>query len=127
MRYHYQFSEGSGTAGKVYLCDHPLYSRCTLFKEGEVGLAVVQLSFNHWLKNLFWEPIHPYLASDIFKNENFKTVFDSLSGQPDENGIYPTVNVRSLMWALRMPPLEKTESDVEFTISELKSRKNTPL
>lgn len=109
------------------MCNHPLYSRCTLFRDGEVGLAVVERCFNRWLKNIFWEPIHPHLAGDISRNKNFKRVFEALSAPPDENGIYPTVNARSLMWALRMPPLEKIEADMELTIADLKSRKDSAL
>lgn len=128
MKQHYQFSDSTpGATGEVYLCDHPLYSRCTLYKSDGIGLAVVQRCFNRWLKSMVWESIHPRLASDIYKNERFKEVFDTIAGPPDENGNYPTVNVRSLMWALRMPPLEKTEADAELTIRELKSRKNMPV
>ena len=36
--------------GKVYICSHPVYSRCTLFKVGSRGLAVIQQRFGEKTK-----------------------------------------------------------------------------
>lgn len=38
MRYHYEKpSIYSSMYGTVYICDHPVYDKCTLFKMGEKG------------------------------------------------------------------------------------------
>lgn len=39
---------------------------------------------------------------------------DEHAGEPDENGIYPTVDVRKLMWALKMKPLTKNDWEKGF-------------
>lgn len=42
MRYHYQ-KPGIYLSmyGRIYICDHPVYSSCTLFEVGDKGLAVI--------------------------------------------------------------------------------------
>ena len=47
MRYHYEKS-GIFTSmyGEVYECDHPVYNRCTLFKIGKLGLAIIQQRYD---------------------------------------------------------------------------------
>lgn len=36
--------------GERYICNHPVYDRCTLFKIGDRGLAVIQQRFNAEIK-----------------------------------------------------------------------------
>lgn len=46
MRYHYEKPEiYVSNYGETYICDHPVYDRCTLFKSGDKGLAVIQQRF----------------------------------------------------------------------------------
>ena len=41
MRYHYEKPEFYiQMYGETYLCDHPAYDRCTLFREDILGLAI---------------------------------------------------------------------------------------
>lgn len=43
MRYHYDKPDHyTSMYGQTYICDHPVYSHCTLYKIGEKGLAVIQ-------------------------------------------------------------------------------------
>lgn len=43
MRYHYDKPDHyTSMYGRTYICDHPVYSHCTLYKIGEKGLAVIQ-------------------------------------------------------------------------------------
>ena len=107
MKYYYEKPKKWIGAGELYLCDHPMYNRCTLFQNGSKGLAVIQERYNEKTKTRWWSSIDPWLAGDIFLSENFDTVFKELSAEADENGIYPTIQVRKLMWKLRMKPLKK--------------------
>ena len=43
MRYHYIKPKlYLAIYGDTYVCDHPVYNTCTLFKINEKGLAVIQ-------------------------------------------------------------------------------------
>lgn len=106
MRYFYEKPESwTITKARIYKCDHPLYSSCTLYKNGDLGLAVIQERFNPVLKATWWGPIDPWLVDDIFSRERFQQVFSD-QAKPPENDIYPTIKVRSLMWLLRMKPMK---------------------
>ena len=46
MRYHYEKPDlYLSMYGDTYVCNHPVYDRCTLFKIGNKGLAVIQQRF----------------------------------------------------------------------------------
>ena len=90
----------------TYKCDHPLYSECTLFKNGSRGLAVIQKRFNARLKIFWYGPIELWLIQEILKQNTFEQYFDEHSNELID-GLYPTVTVRQLMWALKMKPLRK--------------------
>ena len=106
-RYHYeQAEEYTFTKGQLYCCDHPVYNRCTLYKRGEIGLAVIQQRYDEFTKYTYWTEIDPCLMDAVFNNEFFTRYYLSLAGKPVD-GIYPTVTIRKLMWALRMKPLPK--------------------
>lgn len=108
MRYHYKSrSISEDDAGIIYKCEHPLFNRCTLFKQGDLGIAVIQQRFNPKLKISWWDSIDRDLANDIFYNERFKEFFDSNASKMDTDGLYFTIKVRKLMWALRMKPLKR--------------------
>lgn len=99
--------------GKIYICDHPLYDKCTLYKDGVKGLAVIQQRMVN--KKTFWSSIDPWLANDIYKCEKFKSYFDEKASEPDDYDLYPTVTVRQIMRALGMPPLRKEFWETRFT------------
>lgn len=96
----------------VYKCNHPLYSTCTLFKSGEMGLAVVQKRFNPDLKVSWWDVIDPWIANDMYEEKGFYVYFSKHAGFP-VNGLYPTVDVRKMMYALNMKPLKKKYWEME--------------
>lgn len=98
--------------GEIYICDHPLYNRCTLFKDGTKGLAVVQQRFKD--KHTYWDAIDQWLANDIYKNENFPNFFKNRAFEKDIHDLYPTVYVRQVMRALGMPPLRKEFWETRF-------------
>lgn len=47
------------------------------------------------------------IAGDILSNENFKTVFNKIAKVKIPGGEYPVIQLRKLMWELRMKPLKK--------------------
>lgn len=54
MRYHYKKPDiYLSMYGKLYICNHPVYDRCTLFTIGDKGLAVIQQRFNPDTKTTF--------------------------------------------------------------------------
>ncbi|MBO7449776.1 MAG: hypothetical protein J6U54_05345 [Clostridiales bacterium] len=107
MKYYYEVHNKQPIKGKVYECNHPMYNKCTLYLEGDVGLAVIQQRFNELLKMTWWGPIDPGLVDDIYYHPDFSKYFLEFAACKDENGLYPTVQVRKLMWALRMKPLKR--------------------
>ena len=114
MRYHYEIpSVKTSMYGETYICDHPVYSRCTLIKIGEKGLAIIQQRFNPTEKKTWWAELEPGLADRLYLNPNFKEYFDSRA-DICKNGLYPTVTIRQIMWALRMKPLSKHRWETAF-------------
>ena len=114
MRYHYEKKKDIfAVFGETFECDHPVYSKCTLFKEGKNGLAVIQQRYVPLLKTTYWTEIDEVLVNDIFMNHKFPDFFKERSG-PKVNGCYPTVSVRQIMWALRMKPLKRERWETYF-------------
>ena len=115
MRYHYEKPKiFSKMYGVVYECDHPVYSKCTLYKIGERGLAVIQQHYDSKMKVTWWENIDPWLTDELYLHPNFKEFFEKRSSRADKNGFYPTVTVRQIMWALKMKPLPKQRWETVF-------------
>ena len=107
MRYHYILPKWyTHVMGQTYECGHPVYNRCTLYRIGGKGLAVIQQRYDPETKSTTWGEIDPWLVDEIYVNPAFKRYFDKAAGLP-ANGLYPTVPVRKVMWALRMKPLPK--------------------
>lgn len=115
MRYNYippkKYSVRYGT---IYMCDHPVYGRCTLYKMGNYGLAVIQQRYLDRDKMTYWSEIDPWLVDDIYTNPNFPKVFDKYATLPDRDQLYFTITVRQLMWELRMRPLPKQRWETVF-------------
>ncbi len=107
MKYHFEKPAFyQSMYGELYICNHPVYNSCTLYKIGDKGLAVIQQRFNSETKETRWEQIDPWLTDEIYLHRGFSEYFRERSGVC-RNGIYPTVTVRQIMWALRMKPLPK--------------------
>ena len=114
MRYFHQTKPVSRQHyGLVYICDHPVYSRCTLYADKEKGLAVIQQRYDPETKHTYWSEIDAELQDEIYLQKGFFLYFQEHSKEP-ENGIYPTVTLRQLMWALRMKPLPKQRWETVF-------------
>ena len=114
MRYHYEKPQKSSSIfGRTYVCDHPAYSRCTLYLIGEKGLAVIQQRFDGELKHTWWSEIDPWLRDDLYLHPAFEAYFDERSGARAKD-LYPTVTIRQIMWALKMKPLPKERWETVF-------------
>ena len=99
--------------GKLYICDHPVYSSCTLFLIDDKGLAVIQQRFDEETKSTWWSEVDPWLTDELYLNSGFKNFFESRARQC-VNGLYPTVTIRQIMWALKMKPLKKERWETVF-------------
>lgn len=107
MKYYYEKPENWIGAGENYICNHPRYNRCTLFRSGKRGLSIIQERFDEKTKARWYGPLEPWLAGDIYFFHGFCEFFEEYAAEPDENGLYPTVTARKIMWKLRMKPLRK--------------------
>lgn len=114
MRYHYSRPDYyTSMYGVTYICDHLVYDRCTLFTIHDKGLSVIQQRYDSESKRTWWGEIDPWLNDKLYLHPMFKKYFDERSGLP-ENGLYPTVTIRQIMWALKMKPLPKERWETVF-------------
>ena len=114
MRYHYKKpSVYLSKYGDTHVCDHIVYDNSTLFKIGNKGLSIIQQRYDRKTKTTWWGEIDPWLTDDVYLNPGFKKYFEERSGECTD-GIYPTVTIRQIMWALKMKPLAKQEWETCF-------------
>ena len=114
MRYHYDKpSVYSSIYGVTHKCDHPVYDRCTLYLIEENGLAVIQQRYNPKIKATYWTEIDTWLTDALYLNERFMEFFKERSGT-GRDGIFPTVSIRQIMWALKMKPIPKEKWETCF-------------
>ena len=99
--------------GSIYNCDHPVYDKCTLFKIEDKGLAVIQQRYDKNTKTTWWGELDPWLNDDLYLHPGFKKFFDDRSGECTD-GLYPTVTIRQIMWALKLKPLPKERWETCF-------------
>lgn len=112
MRYHYEPPKlYSPIYGETYICDHPVYDSCTLYKIGNKGLAVIQQRYEN--KRTLWSEIDPWLRNELYLHPDFRKYFERMAGSC-KDGLYPTVTVRQIMWALKMKPLRKERWETTF-------------
>lgn len=114
MRYHYEKpSIYLSMYGETYICDHPVYDSCTLYKIEDNGLAVIQQRFDEHTKTTKWSEIDPWLTDELYLHPNFKDYFEKRSGECTD-GLYPTVTVRQIMWALKLKPIPRERWETCF-------------
>lgn len=114
MRYHYEKPTiYSSMYGSTYICDHPVYNKCTLFMVENRGLAVIQQRYDSDDKCTWWSEIDPWLPDELYLHPNFKDFFDKRARDATD-GLYPTVTIRQIMWALKLKPLPKERWETCF-------------
>lgn len=107
MKYYYEKPKNWVGAGIIYKCKHPLFNTATLFKINNIGLLIIQKHFDKNSKVYWWGPLDPWLAGDIYLNNNFKEFFNKNADIKNSNDLYPIYKVRKVMWELRTKPLRK--------------------
>lgn len=114
MRYHYEKPNiYLSMYGETYNCDHPVYSKCTLFRINNKGLAIIQQRFDIDKKSTWWGEVDPWLTDALYLHPKFKTFFDNRAGECVD-GFYPTVTIRQIMWALKMKPIPRERWETCF-------------
>lgn len=114
MRYHYEKPNiFSSMYGETYVCSHPVYDCCTLYRIGDKGLAVIQQRHDSDFKTTWWSEIDPWLTDDIYLHPGFKRYFDARAKEATD-GLYPTVTIRQIMWALKLKPIPKERWETTF-------------
>lgn len=120
MRYHFEHPQiYLSMYGRRYICNHPVYDCCTLFEIEKKGLAVVQQRFNPETKTTLWTEIDAYLTDVLYLAPGFKEFFDNRADKCTDDGLYPTVTIRQIMWALKMKPLPKQRWETTFDHSPI--------
>ena len=99
--------------GSVYICDHPVYSRCTLYTINNKGLAIIQQRYDPTTKSTTWTELDKWLTDELYLHKGFKKFFDERAGECTD-GLYPTVTVRQIMWALKMKPIPRERWETVF-------------
>jgi hypothetical protein len=97
--------------GETYICDHPVYNTCTLFTINDKGLAVIQQRCDN--KATWWSEIDPWLTDILYLHPKFIEFFNDRAGEA-KDGLYPTVTIRQIMWALKMKPLKRERWETCF-------------
>lgn len=114
MKYHYEKPDiWIPVYGQIYHCDHPLYNSCLLYLKEDRGLAVIKKWYDEQRKIFWYGPPEPWIGNDIYLAKGFGDYFKKHSDVA-KDGLYPTVRVREIMWALRMKPLKKEWWESQF-------------
>lgn len=114
MRHHYEIpSVYSSMYGVTYICNHPVYDRCTLYQENDIGLAIIQQRYDKSTKHTYWSEIDPWLTDLLYLHPNFKEYFKDRAGEC-KDGLYPTVTIRQIMWALKIKPIKRERWETCF-------------
>lgn len=119
MRYHYEKPTiYRSRYGTIYECDHSVYNNCTLFKTDSRGLAVIQQRYHPDPKSTYWTEIDPWLTDELYLHPKFKSYFDERAREP-EGGLYPTVTIRQITWALKIKPIPRERWETCFDRREI--------
>lgn len=115
MRYYFEKPKmPSAVFGRRYICNHPVYNSCTLFEIGKKGLAVIQQRFDEETKRTWWDEIDPWITSTLYLHPKFLEYFNNRSDECGADGLYPTVTVRQMMWALKIKPIKRERWETVF-------------
>lgn len=73
----------------------------------------MQKRYNRKLKIFWYGPIESWLADEVQGQDGFDAYF-AKNAAKGTDGLYPTVEIRRLMWALKMKPLRKDWHDSQL-------------
>lgn len=74
---------------------------------------MIQQRHNELDKTTFWTEIDPWLTDALYLHPNFREFFDDRALE-SMDGLYPTVSIRQIMWALKLKPLPKERWETCF-------------
>ena len=76
MRYHFDKPEiYLSLYGERYICEHPVYNSCTLYRIEERGLAVIQQRFDSETKSTWWSEVDPWITDALYLHPGFREYF----------------------------------------------------
>lgn len=114
MRHHFEKPAiYTSMYGSTYTCNHPVYDKCTLYQIDDKGLAVIQQRFDETTKRTYWNEIDPWLTDLLYLHPKFKEYFEDRAGECTD-GLYPTVTIRQIMWALKIKPIPRERWETCF-------------
>lgn len=114
MRYHYEKPPiYLSKYGDTYNCNHPVYSKCTLFEMDGKGLAIIQQRYDPETKRTWWSELDPWLTDPLYLHPGFMDFFNKRAGEATD-GLYPTVSIRQIMWALKLKPIRRERWETCF-------------
>lgn len=114
MRYHYEKPTVYTTLyGNTYECNHPVYDKCTLYLINDLGLAIIQQRYDPSNKTTSWGEIDSWLKDELYLHPGFHEFFKKRAGECTD-GLYPTVTIRQIMWALKLKPLPRERWETCF-------------
>lgn len=119
MKYFHEMSKfNQHLHGVTYHCDHPVYNRATLYICNDAGLCVIQQRHDEDTKATWWTEIDPWLVDELYLHPKFGEYFKKYARKADK-GLYPTVTIRQIMWALRMKPIKREKWETVFDKSPI--------
>jgi len=77
------------------------------------GLAVIQQRYNSETKSTTWGEIDSWLRDELYLHPKFEEFFDDRAGECMD-GLYPTVTIRQIMWALKCKPIPRERWETCF-------------
>lgn len=79
---------------------------------------MIQQRYDSETKHTYWTEIDTWLTDKLYLHPHFLEYFNQRARTPIE-GLYPTVTVRQMMWALKMKPLKREEWETTFDRREI--------
>ena len=64
-------------------------------------------------KTTYWTEVDSWLTDSLYLHPKFKKFFDERAGECTD-GLYPTVSIRQIMWALKMKPIQRQRWETCF-------------
>lgn len=79
---------------------------------------MIQQRFDAIDKMTWWSEVDPWLTDALYLHPGFQEYFENRSGICTD-GLYPTVTIRQIMWALKMKPIPKERWETVFDRREI--------
>lgn len=79
---------------------------------------MIQQRYDPVTKHTWWGEIDDWLTDDLYLHPKFKAYFDKRAGEC-VNGLYPTITIRQIMWALKMKPIKRERWETCFDRKEV--------